>query len=480
MRTVGLLLLTIFFPAFAHAAVIITEVMYDFPGTEGNGDHDWIEVHNDGQSAVNLGGSARFMERGNNHTITSFEGSNVVLAPGVTAVIANNPTQVKIDFPNIGILFDSSFSLTGTTTALGIIIDGVNVSPITYTPIANASNLGDSLQLVNSNWIAATPTPGTYTNSSDSSNSDSTPPDASSDTASTTATATPASPVGGGYAEFAPIPTLRIIAGDIYRTVSSGADVPFIATVYDGKGNKRDDAVVTYAFGDGMRRTGGSVFHKYYDPGEYIAVIHAVTPDGGSAQNEIIVTVKDASIKIASVSARGITLMNNDSRTLDLSLWRLSMGKQEFKIPENTHILAGHTVLFPSQVIELPVADSAFLLYPSGEVAAAYPAVTVAPQANVVSQPSPNAVSYKKVSEVEPITNASANIQTHEEAVGAPAAPTQPVGAAGAALSPQTLPVEVPASNVGTVSRSIGIFKSPWTLGFLGVVALAGTAFIFL
>ena len=296
--------------------------------------------------------------------------------------------------------------------------------------------------------------------------SDPTPPVTSSD--ATTDTTTTVSSSSGGPAEYLPIPMLRIITGGA-RTVSSGADVAFTASVYDGKGNKRDDAVVTWSFGDGMRRTGASVFHKYYDPGEYVAVVHATTSDGGDALVETVITVKNAGIKIISVSSRGITLANNDSRTLDLSLWRLSMGGQEFKIPADTHLLAGRTVLFPSQVIELPVANSASLLYPSGEVAATYPAATTISQTNTISQPSSGAVSYRQVSEVEPILSARTDVQIHDDAVSAPAATTE-LAAAGAASLPQPPPT----------SRFGGIFKSPWTLGFLGVLALAGGAFIFL
>jgi len=258
-----------------------------------------------------------------------------------------------------------------------------------------------------------------------------------------------------------------VTSGD--RTVSSGAETAFTAVVYDGKGNKRDDAMVTWSFGDGMRKTGASVFHEYYDPGEYLAVVHATTADGGDALHEIVVTVKDASIRIASISARGITLMNSDSRTLDLSLWRLSAGGQEFKIPADTHILAGHTILFPSQVIELPAADSAFLLYPSGEVAATYPPVQV-------MQPSASPASFNQVQAArldeaparqgEPVISTATNIQTHDEGVRAPAATTK-LAAAGAALP------SVP-------KKANGLLNSPWTLSLLGVIAVAGGAFIFL
>jgi len=268
---------------------------------------------------------------------------------------------------------------------------------------------------------------------------------------------------------------LRIITSG-NRTVSSGADVAFTASVYDGKGNKRDDAVVTWSFGDGMRRVGASVFHPYYDPGEYVAVTHVTTSDGGDALAESIIIVKNAGIKIASISARGIDLTNNDSRTLDLSLWRLSMGGQEFKIPENTKILAGHTVLFPSRVIELPTANEASLLYPSGEVATTYPATSNIVQASVAVQPAASVVSYQRVQAVEPIISTRTNVQVHEEAVIAPSAVFSTETAEGAALPP-TLSVGAPTSGVGTVSS---LFKSPWTLGFIGTVILASGAFILL
>ena len=472
MRTVGLLLLIILLPIYAHAAILITEVMYDYPGSEGSGDHDWVEIYNNGQSTVDLGGSTvRFMERGNNHLITSFEGGGTILAPGAAAIIANNPSQVKNDFSTIGLLLDSSFSLTGTTTALGIIIDGVNVSSSSYAPVASASNLGDSLHFVNGNWIASTPTPGIYTDSAVPSES----PFATTATASVaTVSASTAPP------EYIPIPKLRILtSGD--RIVSSGADTSFTAVVYDSKGNKRDEALVRWSFGDGMQRTGANVLHAYYDPGEYIVVVHATTSDGGDARSEVVVTVKNAGIRIASVSSRGITLANDDSRTLDLSLWRLGAGGKEFKIPADTQILAGRTILFPSQVIDLPSTDSASLLYPSGEVADTYPkalSVSHTPIPSEDRQPSVSVMSYKKVQTVEqrtsPITSTSVIIKKNEEAVLAPAVVVKPTTAGASVIT--ALAETVPATD----ARSPGLFRSPWTFGFLGVMALAGGAFIFL
>lgn len=277
-----------------------------------------------------------------------------------------------------------------------------------------------------------------------------------------TASAPPATASSSGPPpEYIPVPVL-IIGTDGDRTVSSGADTAFTAVVYDSRGNKRDDAVVAWTFGDGMRKVGASVYHEYYDPGEYLAVVRATTSDGGNAQKEIVVTVKDASIKIAGVTPRGIALTNTDSRTLDISLWKLSMGGQEFKIPEDTQVLAGHTVLFSSRVTELPMADTAFLLYPSGEVAAMF-------GTSVPVQPQPIAASYEQVQKVEPITSPKEAVPEHEKAVIAPAAANE-LAAAGAALAQEPAPA----------ARSTNILKSPWTLGFLGTVLLAGGAFILL
>ena len=338
------------------------------------------------------------------------------------------------------------------------------IGPSTYAGIEPFITVGDASTPNNS---------GTNTNNTASS----TPTGTVAAATSTTGTAAASS--GGGPPMYLPIPTLRIVAGGD-RTVSSGADTAFNAFVYDGKGNKRDDAIVAWSFGDGMRKTGASVFHAYYDPGEYIAIVRALTADGGESEEEIIVTVKYAGIKIASISSRGITLVNNDSRNLDLSLWRLSAGGQEFKIPEDTEILAGRSVLLPSQVTKLLMTDSASLLYPSGEVADVYPKSSTLAVQLFSPNTSTNAMQEALISEtsakwVKPITSTIENSQSYVKAVNAPAAATE-LAAAGAALHP------APVTSIGTTTStsSPSLLRSPWILGLLGIVVIASGAFILL
>src|SRR3989344_1446454 len=416
MRIVGLFALAILFPAFAHA---------DSPPTLTTYTVSYGTIY---PSATAGSGLA---------TTTSID----------TAFSEQVKVSIKITSA-VGATVKSLYSSSGVTNPTPKIWDGTNtagtlVSNGTYTILISATSTATSLTMSDSSKTIIVASSG------DSGSSDS-----GSDTPTTTTT-------GGAPPEYIPIPTLRIVTGGD-KTVSSGADTAFTAVVYDGKGNKRDEALVLWSFGDGMQRNGANVYHTYYYPGEYVAVVRVSTPDGGDAFVESVVTVKDASIKIDSVSARGISLTNNSSRTLDLSLWRLSMGGKEFKIPTGTQILAGRTTMFPSQIIQLPIFDTASLLYPSGEVATTYPFTTT-------EQPSVNALSYKQVSEVDPSISAKASVPTNEKAVIAPSVATE-LAAVGASASEFQKPK----------TKSNSLFSSPWFYSMLGVMALAGVAFIFI
>lgn len=429
MRVAGLLTLVILFPAFVYAAEPPTLTTYTLS-------YDTIYPTATAESglATTTAIDIAFSEQVKT-SIKIVSASGTIIKSLYTSSSVTNPAPKVWD---------------GTNTA------GTRVSNGIYTILISATSTASGLSMVDSSKTITSATP----NDPDS------PADDSADTTTSEPTTISADT---GTPEYLPIPTLRIIES-VARTVSSGADTAFTASVYDNKGNKRDDAVVMWAFGDGMHRTGASVFHRYYEPGEYLAVVRVTTTDGGNVQKEIVITVKNAGIKITSISSRGITLANTDSRTLDLSLWKLSMGGQEFKIPMDTQILAGRTILFPVQVIELPLASSAILLYPSGEVAFVFPAPMKDIGGLPPVQPSPSTTSYESVQKVEPIISAKEIVPKQYEAVDAPAAATE-IAAVGAAL-----PLEPSAST----SRISSVFKSPWTLGFLGTLILAGGAFILL
>lgn len=454
MRVAGFIALIIFSPTVAHAGVLINEVAW--MGTTASANAEWIELVNTDAAVIDITGWRLLAASGSPDI--SLAGT---IAPGGYFLLERT-SDASVPEASADLVYTGALTNTGATLTLsdtsGTTVDQV-VGGTNWANIGGDNATKETAQRTTSGWQTAAATPRTVNVGGVSS------PSATPTISSSTPVAAPAeSPSGGGPTEYLPIPTLRIVAaGD--RNVSSGADTAFTAAVYDSKGNRRDDALVTWSFGDGMRRTGANVFHAYYEPGEYVVIVHVTTVDGGDALARSIVTAKNADVSIASVTPRGVSLSNSGTRTLDLSLWRIQAGGKEFKIPEDTHILAGHTILFPSQVIDLPFSGVAELLYPSGEVAAVYPKPVPLPQ-----QPFTPITSFNTVQKVSPITSTERNIQTHEDAVVAPTAQAEPA-AVGAVAAVSEAPI---------AGKETGIFRSPWTLGLLGVILLAGSAFILL
>jgi len=368
-------------------------------------------------------------------------------------IISESGSNVKTLYTSSGVTNPTPKIWDGKNTAGAYVDAGLYTIFVVATSTATDLTMSDSSKTV------------TITRSSTPASSD------DSDTTDTATDTTTTMTSSGAPPEYIPIPTLRLVTVG-KRTITARADTQFTAVIYDGKGNKRDEAFVTWTFGDGMRRTGANVLHTYYEPGEYLAVVRAVTSDGGDMSTDVLVTVKDVRMTITAVSADGITLMNNDARTLDLSLWRLRAGEQEFQFPSDTKILAGRMTFFSSKVTKLLPNGSASLLYPNGEVAATYPRQGIVPASS--EKPSLPQASFNTVQTGKPIIQATENFQAYDAPVNAPTAANE-LAAVGAVSSPDLQDVEVPIDDVKTPNP----LRSSWAVGLLGVI-LAGSAFIFL
>jgi hypothetical protein len=140
------------------AAIQISEIMYDLPGTDTH--REWIEIHNNNSSIENLTGW-KFVEGGANHSLTLTNGSWILDADAY-AIIADNPTNFLQDNPNYtGTLFDSSFSLSNTGECLALRDSSLLiVENITYSNSSGANGNNNSLQLVTGTWCEGNPTPG--------------------------------------------------------------------------------------------------------------------------------------------------------------------------------------------------------------------------------------------------------------------------------------------------------------------------------
>ena len=267
---------------------------------------------------------------------------------------------------------------------------------------------------------------------------------------------------------YTPPPTaLTVDAGSANQDANMNVPLIFSARVTT-KGDAVDStAQIVWSFGDGSSASASSVKKTYYYAGTYLVVVTAT--DGlATGRDEITVTVRPAQVRVLEVPGVGIMVANDANERLDLSNWALFSDKKSFRIPSGTVMLPKSNSILPSVVTRLPTAPEVTLAFPDGSIAARY--VQPLPTMEKVAQLSIASVSSNEVQKVEPIISQKTPVQKNENAVSAPTAAAE-LAAVGAAL-PASLPEK--SSLVGN------LFKSPWTLGFIGMVILAGGAFILL
>ncbi len=357
-----LIFVLLLLPFSAAAQISITEIIYDFPGTEGKSEHEWIEVINNGSSPVDIS-AYKFFENNTNHGLTLSQGSPV-LAPGAFAIIANATSTFLADWPDFtGTLFDSSFSLNSTRAGESLAIragDGTEEDSITYSSDWGAKDDGNSLQKNSGGaWTASLPTPGAAI-SADTGYATGIPAETGIDTASI----------------YVPTPkqTIVVDAGMGERTAVASASIAFKAKARGLEGEQISNARFLWSFGDGGTGEGAAVFHAYRYPGEY-AVFLEGSSAGYSASDRVKVIIVPANITIDTAGTSDdffVSLKNGTNYDIDLSGWSVVSGESTFFIPENTVVLSGKSVMFPQGITELQDNDVVALSFPDGKAASVY------------------------------------------------------------------------------------------------------------
>lgn len=466
LAVLGLLFLL---PSGAHAAVVVNEIAWI--GTTVSANAEWMELFNTGTDAVDLTGW---------HLTASNGTPSIALTGSIAAgnyfllerTSDDSVPNVTADQIYSGALTNSGATLT-LTDAGGTTVDEV-VGGANWVSIGGDNATKDTAQRLNNGWKTAPPTPRTATVGAVVNSSQGT---------TATSTAVTASAASAEIAEYTPPSSALSVSVNSPRNVL--LEVPFrVSARVTTRGGGTDTATqVSWSFGDGSSAQGNVAGKTYHYPGTYVIVATA-TNGVATARGEVVVTVTPAQARILSISGDGITIGNDSSERLDLSGWRLTSDTGSFHIPVGTTLLPEARVLFPFSIMNMPVVFTAALSFPDGVVADRYaPAASPPPvvaSAAPLKQPPPATVSYKEVqavespvvSGVESITSPRTNAQSHDETALAPAPVSNKETGAGAAVPPMA-----PVASKTPVS---GIFHSPWTLGLLGVVALASVAFILL
>jgi len=348
-------------PLFASANVVITEIMYDLPGTDSG--REWVEITNSGEGTMDLSGW-RFFEGDTNHKLSEYNGGGLILLAQQSAVIADDAEAFLLDWPEYSeLLIDSSWSsLKNDGEYISIKnSDLEEVNTVSYMPEWGGQGDGTSVQFDGSKWTAGNPTPG--------------------DTA-----------IGGSVVEegeeskkndivekgegpaFTKKPVIHIL--NTHKEVISGAPVKYEAELYGAQNEALSGGRVLWNFGNGEVAEGSSVLHHYMYPGEYLVVVTASQTEYSkyAVSKQFRVSVVPAEVVISHASHRYIEIKNESAKEIDASWWILRSGQSLFTLPEHTRLLGGASVRFPFEVTHLGVSNKfdVALLYPNHVQAAAY------------------------------------------------------------------------------------------------------------
>lgn len=417
-------------PVTASAAVSITEIMYDAPGTDTK--HEWIEVQNTG-AGLNMS-SWRLDDGANHNPFEIFAGSET-LSTGAYAIIASDPSTFLADYPSYsGAVFKATFSLTNTGKTLTLKDgDGSAQDSVFYNVALGAAGDGNTLQKIGSSWQAKPATPGTSA-AADSGEAEEAPPQTAQNSSSASSTES--------FGSSVVTPQIRAFAGDD-RTVVAGAETAYQGQAVGLKGETLENARYVWTMGNGDTREGRSFLYAFAYPGTY-AVSLDVSSGGFSASDRITVTAVPANLAITEVTDAYVKIENRDSREVDVGLWGLSSSGRMFTFPPRTIILAKSAVSVSNAVTGLSPSGPSdiVLLYPNGSYAAGYQTALISPA----------------VSGAAPARAAARSVLSEPEE---PAPESE---------TPENAPEAAQTAALGFLSPSL----LPWALALILVVLIAG------
>lgn len=352
------------------ASVTITEVMYSPAGPDSG--HEWVEVHNQsGQSITLTDWSLR--ENETDHWITT--DNSQTLKADERAIIADDPQKFTSTYTTSGLVFDSTFSLNNDGEQIAIVnANDVVVNTLTYDSETGADGDGNSLQLVDSRWVAAEPTPNAV-NKEGSVNTNEGEVDTESDQSGIPDKILEprADDPQEDDNESQDEPTsVTVNAGDNQQAIA-GVQLHLQGTTTVPEGVSSNDADIYWSLGNGDTKDSANIFYTYQHPGDYVATLIYRSEDRHKTdQITVEVLPPDLHITDRKVGSDGYVKIDNQlNRDVNLSGWHLRSGDKANMLPDYTIALANSTLTLNNEATGM-LAPFVQLLYPDGTVADTY------------------------------------------------------------------------------------------------------------
>jgi len=373
-------------PIFVFGAtneVVISEIMYDLPGTDSK--HEWIEILNTSDTEIDLTGW-KFND-GSNHLLNEppkngGQGSLKILA-GEYLILTGDATTFLTDHPGFsGTVIDTVMSLKNTSATLKILdSEGNEIDSVTYENAWGADGNGKTLEKIDpqgantqNNWQESAPdggTPGIL----NSSGAETPPEDGEGDEPHTE------EPEVEGWIPPTVVNQPPITDAGMDITALVNQEISFDAIQSYDPDN--DPLTYFWNFGDGATETEEKANHTYLYSGQYIVTL-MVSDEEFSDLDIITVNIYNQSVIISEfipnptgtdTENEWIELFNQSDQIANLTNWQLDDqedGSSPFVFPANSLIAPNQFLVLRRPITKISLnndADQVRLIYPDGSLA---------------------------------------------------------------------------------------------------------------
>jgi len=375
MKFIFICLFLFVVPLGAQAAVVINEIAW--MGTEVSASDEWIELYNDGATAVDVTGWE--LTDGINLSI-ALAGSIAAGAHAVLERTDDDSASGTAFLVYTGALANSGATLSvyrGDSSLEDRVAGGEH-----WESIGGDNTTKETPQYTPDGWVTAEATPGAPSSIVASNVNKEAEDDAQQEEELVSApTSTPAPSVSGtssgGSSRNAPtvrtsaphsLPlSLSLISPErayVRQEISLSAEGSGMSKVII------NSLIHEWNFGDLTTAQGKEVAHRFQYPGEYVVVVHSQYKDYAAYARKTI-TVLPTSFSITTNAGGDIQVHNDAPYEVDASLYKVAAGGT-LTFPEGTIILPNATITIPKEKLQYMGNTSVVLFDDTGTPASSF------------------------------------------------------------------------------------------------------------
>lgn len=356
-------------------ALQITEIMYDLPGSDAS--REWFEVYNESNKEEDLSKYKFYYEGECKLKNINKDSGNNILKQGDygVVVIGNDATLFKTDNPDFsGNLFFTGYSAgssgilrNSTSTSLSV-KDERNVGlcdpqvKYKYDFIGDSKSLGESFNIIYLNSTSTevsivdsyVPTPGKQSSKIKQSSTNIETVDEKADTIIYRSSYNPRAYTVGDIKLEVPKQVFGVAGGYTF----------FPARVINSKGDILKSDVI-WSMGDGVELATSSPEYVYKNPGNYTAIIEALTSDRVYGIERVSVNVQNPDIIISEYKISDsfentgyIKIRNNNNEEINIGNFVLGCGWERFKISKHLILKPKEEYYFYNNILNFKCLDN--------------------------------------------------------------------------------------------------------------------------